>query len=487
MYRRTGTATSLRCTAVALGALLAAMSAVAFPTSTSATESITEYSAPPSPYTIVRGPDGAMWFANQGAKIGRVAMDGTVTQYPTPLTDANITGITSGPDGALWFTEYNKNLIGRITTSGTITREYTVSGNPAGITSGPDGALWFVQRNSDNVGRMTTAGTVTAYYSVPSSNPALREIVSGPDSALWFTEQGENHIGRITTSGSVTEYATSAASWNLTVGPDNALWFTEPALAGVARVGRVSTAGSVTEYVLPAGSDPRGIAQGADGALWIGDSGLNAVTRMTVGGAVTNDYTVLTSNAGVFGIAGGPDGALWFTENSAGEIGHLTAATQLMTATTTAGTLAVNVPASLSLGSLAPGSTASNVALGSLAWTDTLNDSTASSITLAATDLYNATGPKVVPFTNFTVGSGSSINTATNNTDSMPTAGPAGALSGADTTPGTTYSSAVTLASGSVTTEGTWTQPGNTITVVVPANVPSSGTMTATLQYTVVG
>lgn len=166
--------------------------------------------------------------------------------------------------------------------------------------------------------------------------------------------------------------------------------------------------------------------------------------------------------------------------------------TQSMTATLTAGTVAITAPATFSLGtSIAPGSTVSNSALGALAWTDTENDATASSVTLAATDLCptSCTSSNDAPYTGFTVAAGSSIadgSGCTNNTGTTPAAGAGGTLSGTDTTPGTTFSSAVTLATGSTTTEGCWSQTGNTITVKFPANI-ASASLTSTLQYTVTG
>ena len=52
--------------------------------------------------------------------------------------------IAVGPDGALWFANDGHDSIGRITTSGTVT-DYTGTGihDPVGIAAGPDGALWF--------------------------------------------------------------------------------------------------------------------------------------------------------------------------------------------------------------------------------------------------------------------------------------------------------------------------------------------------------
>ena len=60
-------------------------------------------------------------------------------------------------------------------------------------------------------------------------------------------------------------------------------------------------------------------------------------------------------------------------------------------------------------------------------------------------------------------------------------------LAETDSTSGTSYSSPITLASGSATTKGSWTQAANKITVGVPANTIPATVFTATIQYTVTG
>ena len=151
--------------------------------------------------------------------------------------------ITAGPDGALWFTNDGNNSIGRITTAGVVTNFYrsrhlrarrhhrgprrgpvvhqcrqqldrahhhrrgghnytdpTIDG-PDGITAGPDGALWFTNGGNDSIGRITTAGEVTNYTGDGIYAPD--GIAAGPDGALWFTNYGNNSIGRITTGPSL--------------------------------------------------------------------------------------------------------------------------------------------------------------------------------------------------------------------------------------------------------------------------------------------
>lgn|GEM_PF-3947596 len=63
------------------------------------------------------GPDGAIWFVESVAKIGRITPDGQIVGYVTPMLPP--VGITVGPDKNLWFTEYipslNQNGIGSVT------------------------------------------------------------------------------------------------------------------------------------------------------------------------------------------------------------------------------------------------------------------------------------------------------------------------------------------------------------------------------------
>ena len=77
------------------------------------------------PEGITTGPDGALWFTlNSGPNytdfIGRMTTNGTVQQFPVPTPNATTRAITAGPDGALWFTE-DDGKIGRITLQGNIT------------------------------------------------------------------------------------------------------------------------------------------------------------------------------------------------------------------------------------------------------------------------------------------------------------------------------------------------------------------------------
>ena len=97
--------------------------------------SITEFTLPnpmSDPSGITAGPDGNLWFTDQGldsqfkdsGKIGRISPSGTITEFALPNPKSRPSRITAGPDGNLWFTEEvgtTSGKIGRISPSGTIT------------------------------------------------------------------------------------------------------------------------------------------------------------------------------------------------------------------------------------------------------------------------------------------------------------------------------------------------------------------------------
>jgi streptogramin lyase len=291
----------------------------------------TEYVIPTGnslPGSITLGPDGALWFTEVNAeKIGRVTVSGAFTEYPLTARPLDITG---GADGGVWFLESNvvtssdkigfgtfAYKIGRIGTNGSIT-EFPVStpsritdGSVGAIAAGPDGALWFTLGALGILGRITTTGSITEFSS--AGGPGA--ITAGPDGALWFTDGVNNAIGHLTTSGGINEYLIptgGTAPGFITIGPDGALWFTES-----NKIGRITTSGSISEFSIPTtNSDPSGIVTGPDGALWFTEQNLNQIGRITTSGSVTEYPTPFVQLFPPIAIALGPDGALWYTDHA---------------------------------------------------------------------------------------------------------------------------------------------------------------------------
>jgi hypothetical protein len=164
--------------------------------------------------------------------------------------------------------------------------------------------------------------------------------------------------------------------------------------------------------------------------------------------------------------------------------------TQIVTGATAGGVLSITAPPTLALPTLVSGSSTAATNLGSLTWTDTMNDAVVSSVTLAATNLWHAAGAGLyIPFQDFTITADPAPVPNVNNTGAAPTV-PAGSpyvLTGAPTTGFAAYSDPITLATSSATSEGSWTETGNQISVAVPGNTTPGTTFAATIQYTVTG
>ncbi len=117
--------------------------------------------------------------ARESTTMGCPAADLARTSAATPertSSSAAPLGMTAGPDGALWFAEDGANKIRRITTGSSI-NEYAVPTPDSGlydITVGPDGALWFTESLADQIGRVAEAFSfvpITPCRAVDTGNP----------------------------------------------------------------------------------------------------------------------------------------------------------------------------------------------------------------------------------------------------------------------------------------------------------------------------
>jgi hypothetical protein len=154
---------------------------------------VAEFPVPTStsdPVGIAAGPDGNLWFAEQGGKIGRITPSGTITEFTVPTSVSQPVGIAAGADGNLWFTEQSGNKIGRIAPSGAIT-EFPVptsTSNPEEIAAGADGNLWFTEETGNNIG-LIGAGAQAASVRAPSVTGSgqtdTQQVCQGDQWAQW--------------------------------------------------------------------------------------------------------------------------------------------------------------------------------------------------------------------------------------------------------------------------------------------------------------
>jgi uncharacterized repeat protein (TIGR01451 family) len=203
----------------------------------------------------------------------------------------------------------------------------TANSGPDGITTGPDGNLWFTESNSLKIGEINPTSHASTDFPLPTGASPLW-ITAGSDGNLWFTESNGqvSEIGEINpTSHAIAVFPTptaNSAATGITSGPDGNLWFAEGAV-NANKIGQVVPAAPVTA---------------PDLAL----SG-TAPTSVTLGSNLTESFKV--TNNGTAGATG-----VTLTDT-------LPAGVQFVLAT--GGITPVNGVVTFSLGSLAPGASAS--------------------------------------------------------------------------------------------------------------------------------
>jgi hypothetical protein len=88
--------------------------------------------------------DGALWFSEAaGNRVGRITVEGAVTEFAIPSHDSQPRAMVTHPDGSIWFVETSTNALGRIDRNGNITEHKVPTPNASlrGVTVGLDGDL----------------------------------------------------------------------------------------------------------------------------------------------------------------------------------------------------------------------------------------------------------------------------------------------------------------------------------------------------------
>ncbi len=242
-----------------------------------------------------------------------------------PLQDSHFAGaIAVGADGSVWFTSHSYNgapaALGKVAADGTVT-EYQAPIGAESIVAGGDGNFWFAEANG--IGRVTPAGEITS-FPLPAGSGAPRALATGPDGDVRFVTGRPAALGRIAPDGAMTMRALKVAGRPQALAVDAAgnAWFAEPE---ADRIGRVTAAGKERELTLPSGTMPRSLAVGPDGSVWFNDHAHPRVGRMTPTGKVK--FFAVPTITPTDQVHAGPEGQIWFTARN--EIGTITSAGQV--------------------------------------------------------------------------------------------------------------------------------------------------------------
>jgi len=156
-------------------------------------------------------------------------------------------------------------------------------------------------------------------------NPHLRPLLGAGTATVLALTLAAAAATANTTTTFTSGVVAGGQPRNITAGPDGNLWFTYGHSSG--RVSRIGLGGAVTDLSgsIPNNTGPFDAATGPDGNVWFTQYNTGRIGRLTPAGVLTEFSAGLSSTGGPTGITAGPDGNMWFTlQAGEGAIGRIT-------------------------------------------------------------------------------------------------------------------------------------------------------------------
>lgn len=323
---------------------------------------------------LTLGADGNLWFAEEIGRyvhtalpqdaVGKIDPAGHITEYRLPFPSnlffqpSFADSLVRGPDGNMWFladvathlgtspgTTTAVSELASITPEGTITAQPLsgASGLFGSLTVGPDGNFWTTVSHvaadgtvgDQRIARITPAAVVTTYQRPAAGESALGFTVGG-DGHLWSIASPSSdslpiRVLRISLSGEIMEFplpSDQSTAFPFLVANGGSIWFegvsysctTTPCQLGQTWVDSITPDGTVSEHKVPAGSTVEALYNGPDGNLYyvglslqtVPFSGNNRLGRVTPTGEIT-EYAVSTARQDTFNLVAGTGKTLWLT------------------------------------------------------------------------------------------------------------------------------------------------------------------------------
>lgn len=279
------------------------------------------------PGQMTLGPDGNVWFAllssSEGNEFGKIASDGTITEYETP-NGKSVTGITvgpnliGGPNDRLWMSQEQSVVKwDPVAGSGSAIIVPDLNG-PRGITVDNEGFLWAVDDFGSLI-RISAAG-VSFEYNVAGSNG---RGITFSDGSLYWADFGQQQINRspVLAVNTLESFAVGGGPQEVTAGPDGQVAYTNQG-DFPHTVGLIGAQGQVAEIPVP-GTDPFGITFADDGAYWVANFASDDLTRLTPAGQISAPVS-FPAGSGPRYLARGTGGTLWVGLEGSKEIARIT-------------------------------------------------------------------------------------------------------------------------------------------------------------------
>jgi streptogramin lyase len=265
---------------------------------------------------LIQGPDGNVWVTLDGAgrDVARITPGGEVKEFN--LEAVTPSGIAVGPEGRLWITR-NGAVVSFDPADPVGTKQLTPIasiGTQHSIVLGPDGNLWVA--TNEKLVQIPPAAPLTAKdFPVPGLAPKDIDVAG----ALLVVAD----FGRIlsaTTAGVTTEFKVGGQAQGVAGGPNGQYAFTQP-VAAPKEIGLLSPIAAPIVRSAE-GTDPFGIALGADGAYWSPEFISDGLLRISADGTLSS-LPGFAKNSAPRQIAAGPGNTLWVTLEMTKKVGRV--------------------------------------------------------------------------------------------------------------------------------------------------------------------
>ena len=209
----------------------------------------------------------------------RPGVAGKISEWAVP-TPQFARDPAPGPDGNIYVAVMAGNKIARFDTRAKSFTEWELpsGARPHGLLVDRAGRVWYTGNGNGTIGQLDPkTGQVTEHRAPSGGDP--HTLVMDEQGIIWFTVQSGNRIGRLDTrTGAITEFTTRGRPYGIALDRAGHVWFCQ---LGGDRLGRLDpTSGAITELGLERGAQPRRMAAGPDGSLWVTLYGTGKLLRV---------------------------------------------------------------------------------------------------------------------------------------------------------------------------------------------------------------
>jgi virginiamycin B lyase len=268
-----------------------------------ATQQFKEYALPTpnsGPHGLQPDRDGNIWYTgNSAALIGKIdAKTGKVTEYKMPDSKAKDPHtIVFLPDGTMLFTVQAGNFIGTLDPKAAngkirLVSPPTPNARPYGIRLDSKGIAWFDEFNANKIGSIDPKTMKITEYPLPDPGARPRRIAVARDDTVWYGDYARGFLGHLDPkTGKVEEFASPGGSssrpYAVDITADGAVWYVETGDDARNVLVRFDPATKKMQtFAIPGGGGTvRNMDVDKNGNLWLAESGVGKIARVTIKGA----------------------------------------------------------------------------------------------------------------------------------------------------------------------------------------------------------